>query len=92
MRTIAAAIACTFIAFALPAEARGSKGGSRPSYSGSKHTSSHGGSYAGGSGSSHNGGSYRINEPTTPIEYEDDTDGTKMVILLLSQKTTGIQR
>lgn len=58
MRAIAAIIACAFIAFALPAEARG-KGGGRPSYSGSKHTSSHGGSYAGGSGSSHKGGSYR---------------------------------
>jgi hypothetical protein len=58
MRAITALIACAFIAFALPAEARG-KGGSRPSYSGSKHTSSHGGSYTGGSGSSHKGGSYR---------------------------------
>lgn len=58
MRVITALIACAFIAFALPAEARG-KGGSRPSYSGSKHTSSHGGHYSGGSGSSHKGGSYR---------------------------------
>ncbi len=35
-----------------------SSGGSRPSYSGSKHTTSHGGSYSGGSGSSHRGGTY----------------------------------
>ncbi|MEF2251280.1 hypothetical protein V4D00_12720 [Ralstonia solanacearum] len=58
MQAIAAIIARAFIAFALQAEASG-KGGSRPSYSGSKHTSSHGGHYAGGSGSSHKGGSYR---------------------------------
>lgn len=53
MRAIAA-----LIAFALPAKAR-SEGGSRSSYLGSTHTTSHGGSYAGGSGSSHKGGSYR---------------------------------
>ena len=58
MKIAPALIVCAFIAFALPAEARG-KGGSRPSYSGSKHTSRHGGSYAGGSGSSHKAGSYR---------------------------------
>ncbi len=58
MGAIAAIIACAFIAFALPAEA-GGKGGSRPTYSGSKHTSSHGGHYARGSRSSHKGGSYR---------------------------------
>ena len=58
MRAITAMIACAFIAFALPAEARG-KGSSRPSYSGSKHTSSHGGNYQGGQGSSHKGGDYK---------------------------------
>jgi hypothetical protein len=36
-----------------------SSGGSKPSYSGSKHSSSHGGKYSGGSGSSHKGGSYK---------------------------------
>lgn len=41
-----------------PAEARGSNG-SRPSYSGSKHSSSHSGKYAGGRGSSHKGGKYK---------------------------------
>ena len=59
MRAITALFACALIAFGLSAEARGGKAGSRPSYSGSKHTSSHGGSYTGGSGSSHKGGSYR---------------------------------
>jgi len=44
---------------AAPASARGSYGGGRVHYSGSTHTSSHGGHYAGGSGSSHRGGHYR---------------------------------
>lgn len=64
MRAITAFIACALIAFALPADARG-KGGSRPSYSGSKHTSSHGGSYAGGSGSSHKAVHIGIAGPAT---------------------------
>jgi hypothetical protein len=35
------------------------KGGSRPTYSSGKHSSSHGGTYAGGSGSAHKGGDYK---------------------------------
>ncbi len=58
MKAIAAVIACTCIGFTLAANAKGG-GGGRPTYSGSTHTSSHGGSYAGGSGSSHKGGTYR---------------------------------
>lgn len=57
-RIFAMLLAVSLLVPALPADARG-KAGSGPSYSGSKHTSSHGGSYAGGSGSSHKGGSYR---------------------------------
>lgn len=34
------------------------KGGSRSNYSGSSHSSSHGGHYAGSSGKSHKGGTY----------------------------------
>lgn len=46
---------------AITAEARGGRsgGGSRPSYGGGKHTSSHDGHYQGGSGSSHKGGTYK---------------------------------
>jgi hypothetical protein len=46
---------------AAPASARGSHGyGGRVHYSGSTHTSSHGGHYSGAySGSSHKGGHYR---------------------------------
>jgi uncharacterized membrane protein YgcG len=40
------------------ASAKG-RSGSRPSYSGNKHSSSHGGKYSGGSGSSHKGGDYK---------------------------------
>jgi hypothetical protein len=50
-----------FAALALasaPASARHSYGGGRVHYSGSSHTSSHGGHYFGGSGSSHRGGHY----------------------------------
>jgi len=36
-----------------------SRSGSRVRYSGSHHTTSHGGHYAGGRGSSHKGGQYR---------------------------------
>lgn len=41
------------------ADAKGKGGGSRPSYGGGKHTSSHGGNYKGGKGSSHRGGTYK---------------------------------
>ncbi|RYF59392.1 MAG: hypothetical protein EOO27_09420 [Comamonadaceae bacterium] len=51
--------ACLAIAAALatPSFAKGGSGG-RSSYSGSTHSSSHGGSYPAGSGSSHKGGTY----------------------------------
>ena len=39
--------------------AKGKGGGSRPSYGGGKHTSSHGGNYQGGKGSSHKDGNYK---------------------------------
>jgi hypothetical protein len=38
--------------------------GQRVRYSGSHHTTSHGGRYAGGSGSSHRGGHYRNTRTT----------------------------
>lgn len=41
------------------ASAKGRSGGSRPSYSGSKHSSGHGGKYSGGRESSHKGGDYK---------------------------------
>ena len=37
----------------------GGKSSSRQSYSGSKHSSSHGGKYTAGRGSSHKGGDYK---------------------------------
>lgn len=43
------------------ADAKGRSTGSRPNYSGSKHSTSHGGHYDHGQGSSHKGGSYRNN-------------------------------
>ncbi|MGV7214847.1 hypothetical protein [Bradyrhizobium sp. UFLA05-112] len=46
------------------AEARGGHGGSRVSYGGGHHTSSHGGRFLGGSGSSHRGGTY-VNSRTS---------------------------
>ena len=53
-------IACVFLLMPFAADAKGGKGGgSRPSYAGSKHTSSHGGRYQGGKGSSHKGGDYK---------------------------------
>ncbi len=61
MKAMMAAVICVGIIASPLANAKGSKGGggSRPSYSGSSHTSSHGGHYAGGSGSSHKGGDYK---------------------------------
>jgi hypothetical protein len=51
-----------------PALARHSYGGGRTHYSGSHHTTSHGGHFAGGSsGSSHRGGHYR--SPTGGHRY-----------------------
>lgn len=51
------------IAFALLlaslAPVAAAKGGSRLSYGGGAHTSSHGGTYKGGQGSSHHGGEYK---------------------------------
>ncbi len=57
--SLAALLICLVVA-APHAWAKGGKsGGSRPSYAGSKHTSSHDGHYKGGSGSSHKGGEYK---------------------------------
>jgi hypothetical protein len=41
------------------ADAKGGHSGSRVSYGGGHHTTSHGGTFVGGSGSSHKGGTYR---------------------------------
>ncbi len=62
MRKLLAVVICVGLASSPLAFAKGGgkgSGGSRPSYSGSSHTSSHGGRYAGGSGSSHKGGEYK---------------------------------
>lgn len=60
MRTIAALIAAlALVAAPMGAYAKGKSGGSRPHYSGSKHTASHGGHYQGGRGQSHKGGEYK---------------------------------
>jgi len=60
MRQVIAALICTSMAISPLSFAKGSKGGgSRPSYSGSSHSGSHGGHYFGGSGSSHEGGEYK---------------------------------
>lgn len=56
IRNIVAAFALMSLA-SVPAFA-GRPGSGRVHYSGSTHTSSHGGNYAGGSGSSHRGGHY----------------------------------
>lgn len=59
-RLVVGLISMALSVFAMQAQARGhSGGGSRPSYGGGKHTSSHGGSYQGGSGSAHHGGHYK---------------------------------
>lgn len=56
---IAAIAVMVLSSVALQAEAKGHSGGSRPSYGGGKHTSSHGGHYQGGSGKSHRDGHYK---------------------------------
>lgn len=62
MKNVSVVLVALMLAFAgVTADAKGksSGGGSRPSYGGGKHTSSHDGSYKGGSGSSHKGGTYK---------------------------------
>ncbi|HEX2543291.1 MAG TPA: hypothetical protein VHL79_00335 [Ramlibacter sp.] len=59
MRILIGLIATVFALSPLLADAKGKSSGSRPSYGGGKHTSSHGGHYQGGKGSSHKGGDYR---------------------------------
>lgn len=56
---IVALVVTALAVFATQAQARGHSGGSRPSYGGGKHTTSHGGHYQGGSGQSHRGGHYK---------------------------------
>ncbi len=50
---------CFVTVFTNEVFAKSSRSSSRPSYSGSKHSSSHGGKYSGAKGSSHKGGSYK---------------------------------
>lgn len=57
MRALVFVVAVAFAALPVVSSAKG--GGSRPSYGGGKHTSSHGGHYQSGKGSSHKGGAYR---------------------------------
>ena len=60
--------AAALILSPLSADAKGGgRSGSRPSYGGGTHTSSHGGGYKGGSGSSHKGGTYK--NPKTDDRY-----------------------
>jgi hypothetical protein len=61
-------ISVALAAAGFDADAR-SKGGSssRPHYSGSKHSNSHGGHFVGGSGKSHKGGKYK--NPSSGDQY-----------------------
>lgn len=52
-------ICFVFVVFSISNVSAKGHGGSRPSYSGLKHSSGHGGHYQGGSGSSHKGGTYK---------------------------------
>lgn len=61
MRAIStvAIVLCIALAPNMSVAKGGKAGGSRPSYAGSKHSSSHDGHYQGGQGRSHKGGDYR---------------------------------
>ena len=57
--TVIGLLVCLAVAPSFSYAKGGKGGGSRPSYPGSKHTSSHDGHYKGGQGSSHKGGDYK---------------------------------